>query len=460
MTTSASAPGLVHLGSFLLSAVLALGCGPTSSGGKSASGGKCFVPPQGEPGESEPLSPIKYPASQIWVEADIPEAAFSESLGREIPFTLASENKRDVGAPGYATYRVTRGAPTIHSTKDGLEVRVPINADISICKKIGAACIQYGSCKPAFLAKFSVSPEVSDDFQMAPPKGTISATKSCVIGIDVTSQIEEIARGEVAKVEAQIKKEWPRFKPEVENAWEEMAHPIPFADGSCLHLHPSKIFYQTAHLKESEAGQTLQAAVGLSGTVQPAPDCQEERKDLRLPKPTTKGKPPKKSRLWIPEVVGLDFAREELTQSLSGPLGTEGEIKVVELRVEAKRVLLHLETSGSVCGSFWLEGKLSHVTGSDALTLKGLKVLGAEAPAEMTELLAQVEARGKVKLKSASWFTKEGTQPLETLLRATVPERVKFDIKNLKAGNARVVTASDGIYVLHPLTARLVVTGF
>lgn len=466
LPASKIAPGFAHLGSILsaaallLSAALAVGCGPASSGGKSGSGGKCFIPPQGAPGESEPLESVKYPTSQIWVLADIPDSAVSEILNREIPFTLASENKRDVGAPGYATYRVTRGTPTIHSTDSGLEVRVPVNADISVCKKIGSACIQYGSCKPAFLARFSLSPEIRDNFQLAAPKGTISATKRCVIGIDVTSPIEEIAKTEVAKVEAEIKKQWPRIQPEVEAGWHEMRHPIPFAEGSCLHLHPNKIFYQTAHLKGTEAGQRLKGAVGLSGTIQPAPDCEEKRDALPLPKPTTKEKAAKRSRLWVPEVVSHTVAQEEFTKSLTGALGSDAEVKVIEVRLEAQRVFLHLETNGSVCGTFWLEGKLSHVAGSDALQLKELKVLGADSPAEMTDILTRLEAKAKVSLRSASWFTSEATQPLEALLRAAVPDQVQFDIKNLKAGDARVLTARDGIYVLHPLTAQLVVTDF
>lgn len=458
MLSNASAPGFAHVGAFLLSAAVALGCGPTS-GGKSASGGKCFTPPKDEPVASEPLGSVDYPTSQVWVQADIPDAAISEVLAREIPFTLASENKRDVGAPGYATYRVTRGAPTIHSTKSGLEVRVPVNADISVCKKIGAACIQYGSCKPAFLATFSLSPEIQDNFQLAAPKGTISATKRCVIGIDVTSQIETIARSEVAKVEAEIKQKWPRFKPEVARAWKELRHPITLPDGSCLHLHPNKIFYQTAHLESSGEGQALQTAVGLSGTVEPAPDC-KKRDALPLPQPTTKNKAAERSRLWIPEVLSHGAVRQELTQSLTGPLGSGGEVRVVEVRLEAKRVLLHVQTSGAVCGTYWLEAKLSQKAGAEALTLKGLKTLGAIAPVEMKELLAHLEEKGKVTLRSASWFTKEATVPLEVGLRAAIPEQVQFDIKKLKAGNARVVTARDGVYILHPLTARLVVTDF
>lgn len=456
------APRLVYvsLGSALLAAAFALGCSSTASGGKTTGGGKCFAPPQGAPEGEVTLESIKYPPSQIWVEADIPQAAISEGLAREIPFTLASETKRDVGAPGYATYRVTRGTPTLHATKDGLEVQVPVEADISICKKIGPSCIQYGSCQPAFLASFSLNPTMAGNFQMAPPEGKISATKRCVIGIDVTSQIEEIARAEVAKVEAEIKRKWPRFKPEVENAWGEMARPIPLAEGQCLHLQPSKIFYQTAHLEGEEKTQTLKAAFGLSGTVEPAPDCTKERESLPLPKPTTKAKPGKRTRLWIPEVLPLDSVKEELKKTLTGSVGEESQIKLLEVRLEPKRALLHVEASGSICGSFWLEAKLAHQAGADALTLKDLKLVGAPTPAEMKDLLGQIEAKGKVAVGSAKWFAEEATEPLKAALRAAIPAEVKFDIKNLKAGNARVVTASDGLYLLHPLTARLVVTGF
>jgi hypothetical protein len=449
-----------HLGSLVLALTFALGCSKTSGGGKSAEGGKCFAAPAGSPGAEAPLEPVEYPSSQVWVEADLPQAAVSEGLARAIPFTLAAETKRDVGAPGYATYRVTRGTPTLHETKNGLEVQVPIDADISICKKIGPSCIQYGSCQPAFLASFTLSPEVGNQFQLAPPEGTISATKRCVIGLDVTSQIEEIARAEVAKVEAEIKHKWPRLKPEVENAFQEMEKPLPLAEGQCVHLHPNKVFYQTAHLTGEAQNQRLETAVGLSGTIEPAPDCKKSRKSRPLPKISTKEKPGKRSRLWIPEVLSLDFVREELTRSLTGAAGEEGTLKVLAVRLEKTRVLLHIEASGSVCGSFWLEGNLAHEAGGEALTLKDLKLSGAATPLEMKDLLSQIEAKGQVPVGSAGWFTTEATEPLKAGLRAAVPAQVKFDIKSLKAGNARVLTTSEGVYVLHPLTARLVVTGF
>lgn len=442
--------GLVLAG--LLSA-----CASSSGGGKSASGGKCYSPAVAEPAPASALGAIEFPKSRVWVALDIPESATSEALAKKIPFTLASENKRDVGAPGYATYKVTRGKPTLLQTKEGLEVHVPVNADISVCKKIGSACIQYGSCRPSFLAKFSIETELDDDLQLAPPEGTITATQRCVIGIDVTSQIESIAQAEVAKVEAQIKREWPKFKPEVKRAWKEAEHPIPLADGSCLHVHPDQLFYQRPALRDEKDGQHLTLALGVTGSIQPAADCSTKRERLPLPKPTTKKKAPQKSKLWIPEVVELKTAESELKGTLTGPFG-EGELEVVKVRIEKKRVLLHVEASGSVCGSFWLEGKLSHSPGSSTLRLQKVTLSGSSpAPSELTELVAFVEEKAKVELSSADWFEEASLVPLKAGLRAAVPPEIDFDIEGLEAGAARVTAAQDGLYVLHPISARLVV---
>ncbi len=417
------------------------------------------MPEGAEPPPAVALSPAEFPKSQVWVVADIPERTTSEALAKEIPYTLASEDKRDVGAPGYATYKVTRGEPKLLETKGGLEVHVPVHADISVCKKIGSACIQYGSCKPSFLAKFSVGTELDDNFELAPPEGTIAATGRCVIGLDVTSQIEKIARDEVAKVEAQIKRQWPKFKPEVRRAWKEAEHPLPLADASCVHLSPDQIFYQKPGLEKSKGGESLTAAVGVTGTIEPAADCTTKRAGSSLPKPKVRKKAPKKSKIWIPEVVDLKAAEAGLTESLSGAFG-EGKLDVTAVRLEKDGVFLKVEASGTVCGAFWVRGSLTHEPGAAALTLKKVALVGTSvSPSELEELVKHIEAKAQVKLASAGWFDDESLAPLRAGLRAVVPSDIEFEITSLKAGSARVVAAEDGLYVLHPVSARLVVTG-
>lgn len=437
----------------------ALACSQSSSGGKSPSGGKCFSPEEAAPELAE-LSAIDYPTSRVWVRAAVPQAAAVQRIAAEIPTTLASEKDRDIGALGQATYVVTRKAPALVETDRGISVQVPISADISVCKQIGASCIKYAGCSPEFEVDFSVSTQVGKNYELDAPTGTIRTKKKCVIGVDVTPQIESIARKEVQNAQAQIAKQWPKLQPHAREAWNELRHPVFIDEDTCVHLSPRKVVYRRPTLNGGGDSQII-AGLGITGELRPLTSCREELTLPPLPAPKAVEKIPANSRLWVPEVISLDEVRAALEQS-SSKAQREGEsLKVLDVRLDASTVALRVESKGAVCGTFWVTGKLTHKKGQASLSLSDLAVSGStETPEQMKQLLAHLESVARVPLSSADWFAETRLAPLLAIARSAIPSEVEFQVAGLKAGNARVVAASDGLYVLHPLTADLVVTKF
>jgi hypothetical protein len=426
--------------------------------GRTVDGQKCFVPSEEAPDPSV-LESIKLPKSRIWVTGKVPTSAISAKIAEEIPATLAQEKDRDVGAPGRATYRVTRGTPTLHQNGSDLQVRVPISADISVCKPLGPTCLKYGSCQPRLAAEFNVSTELGKDYELASPVGSIAATKRCVIGIDVTRQIEAQAKKEVAKVQHQIAAQWPQLKPDARKAWKELAHPIAISDDTCVNLAPSKLAYQPPKIEKTEKGEYLTTAVGVIGEITPAQDCSSKRKPGALLSPKISKAPGHESRLWFPEVLDLQTTRDGLAASISGPLGEEGTLEVLEVRLSQEQVALHVRTEGEICGQFWITGELSHKAGADALGLSHVK-LHASAPTEdetaaLVGVFQVIEERARVGLASQEWFSDQRLGPLKAALRVAMPDDVKLKIAGLKAGAARILAADEGLYVLHPLSAKL-----
>src|SRR5690606_34383327 len=150
-----------------------------------------------------------------------------------------------------------------------------------------------------------------------------------------------------------------------------------------------------------------------------------------------------------------------LTESISAA-PQEGEtLRVLDVRLDTTTVALKLESTGSVCGTFWVRGKLAHKKGAAALALSKLAIIGStENTHQIAQFLAHIESVASVPLSSAEWFGAERLAPLIAVLRSAVPSDVEFEVRDLSAGRARVMAATDGLYVLHPLSADLVVTKF
>jgi hypothetical protein len=446
-------------------------CGSSPGGGGGGGGGifgkKCLAPEEHAP-QLAPLAEAELPQSEIWVHSRVPLSRLSAKLAQEIPKTLASAKNRKVGAPGKATYKVTRGTPKIvqdKKTKD-LQVRVPVSANISVCKPFGPTCIKYGSCKPKLEARFSVGTKLGENYEFAPPEGSIKATKRCVIGLDVTKEIEKIARREVAQVEKQIKGQWPALRPEAARGWKQLGRPLPLSPDTCFQIAPTKLAYRRPLIQTKAETKVLTGALGITGTLLPADSCEGKFKVPKLPAPQHKKKPPAESSLWFPEVLPLEEAKTALLESASGAWGGEsGTLQVLDAQFGPEQVALHVESTGDICGRFWITAGLKHEAGADSLHLAGAALVGPAPEKESSRsayesLLAHIEKVSAIPVGSSTWFAAERSAQLKSALMATLPEGVVLDMSPPQAGSATVVATTQGLYLHHPVTSSLTVTDF
>ena len=239
---------------------------------------------EGQPSEPEigQAKDSEIPGSHLWVNVGIPRARIVKQINRLLPQPLAQEKDRPVGAPGRATFKVTHGTPVLRNEKSGIQVRLPVDAEISVCKPIGNGCLRYGECKPAFEARFSFETLWDNNYRLDTPSGSISATKKCVIGLDVTSRIEKIAQDEVAVVERQMAKQWPDTKGLVRDAWKHLQTPLQIAPATCMHFAPGAVKY--SQLKVSATDGSVVGALGLDGDLIPAKSCSKKQKLPAVPR--------------------------------------------------------------------------------------------------------------------------------------------------------------------------------
>ncbi len=342
----------------------------------------------------QPFSP---PRSSIELTTRIAEPELLKLLERELPVVLAQEKKKSVGAAGKADFIVRRGKPVLNATKDQLEVRVPIDVEIDVCKPFGGVCIRYGHCEPAFEAVFRVSTKVGEDYALPRPVGELSATKRCVIGIDVTPQILSEARREVNKVEAQIAQRMPSVKKDAEQLWARVQAPLKLPDESCVRFEPERITYRAP---AKDAG-FFEASLGIEGAVVPA-ECAAASKDKSNLGPLARGKTEGgAATAWLPTKIEMERVQEELSKTLSGAVDDENEIAAVEVRPTDGKLALGVTLRGAHCGTLWLTGKPVVTASGDAVGLAEVALLKPESIANAdfaSALVRHVIARGRVSL--------------------------------------------------------------
>jgi hypothetical protein len=433
----------------------------TSNPGSLCQAVTAFEPPP------QSLAPSTIPKSQLRVHADVPLAKIHDRIAREIPRVLASEKDRPVGAPGLATFTVVRGSPTLRTDGERLSVRVPVSADISVCKPIGSGCFKYGSCSPELEATFSIQSSFGPAYSLAPPKGSIHATKRCVIGFDVTSQIESIAKSEVAKVEAQIRRLWPDFETLARSSWNEFSRPLSLMEGVCFHFTPEQLSYVEPKIKndkkkDGKTSETLSTALALEGTLSPSASCVEERRLPPLAEAERKQSLPQESQIWVPELLTVEQIRETLDAHLTGKLpNEEGTVSLQEVRLGKKRLFLHLTLEGKLCGTLWVSAAVEHRLGDRTLELSDWTISRQNpepgqklTPSELS-LLAHLSDKARVPLLSADWFVPEQKDRLKALLTKSLPPELKLEVVGLQANPARISAREEGLQLLHPVSAVL-----
>lgn len=447
------------LASSFLSCLVLVGCGGGGAGGKDPLGGKCQAPDDVAP-ELESLGDGEFPTSHLWVHARVPLSSVKDRISKEIPRTLAKEKDRDVGAPGKATYRVTRGEPNLSIENGKVTVGVPVFADISVCKPIGRMCIGYGSCKPEFSTEFSFASKLGDKYELSPPKGKISATKRCIIAVDVTEPIEKIARQEVKKVERQIAAEWPKLMPQVKRGFAELQRPFGLSDDRCFFVEPQAVEYSSPRIVKDATGEYLEASAGVAGLLLPAESCSSEQETPAVLPPQLQSAPAEQSLLYLPDELPWDDVRTSLTTSLQGPwAGEDSNLIVEKIEFSASRLALRLRTDGPLCGSYWVTADYGTDESGKWFILKNPRLSGGKAKqpdqARLEALFTHVGDKGRLLLSPNPLSEPGSEEGLSNLLRLALPQDVKFSISPVELGEATIQGTRSGLLVARPIRSVL-----
>lgn len=454
---------------FLVCALSLVGC--TSGGGasppdavtatdaKSGRGGRCDDTLPTAP-VLAPLSSAQYPLSKLRLAADIPVQSVVARLNQEVPSVLARVTDRPVGAPGRATYLVKRGTFQLKWLDDRLGLSVPVSADISVCKPLGGLCLRYGQCTPAFDVHFSMNTLLGAEYDLSPPRGSLRVTRKCVIGLDVTDQLEALAQGELAKVQRQIAQRWPDIPEEAQRAWSALAQPLRVTPVDCVVFDGTSVHYSPPHL--THEGDRISLELGIEGRLQNANSCSDEHVASALPKPKQRKRVVRQSELWVPELIATDVFRDSVKQRLDGSWSQKVNdvLTVAEIRFGADRVALLLNLKGRICQPVWIEAGLRSVP-DGSIHLYQARIITAPGGASLDglseELLRHLEQSPLYAPRGAAWTSKERVAGLLDQLHALMPEGVLLDLSVQDPKPSRVQINQDGILLAHSVRARLAV---
>ncbi len=444
---------------------LTVACGPSPS----SSGAKTVKGPDGKrcilvDDEKEPVLPLpgERPTheSSLWLDVEVPTSALEARIAQEIPKVLAEEKDRDVGAPGRATFKVTRKNPQISETQSQLLVTVPLSLSISVCKPIGSACLKYGSCEPELLTTFAFDKEAAADYELSPPTASVSASRRCVIGMDVTPHILSAAEQELSKVRQEITQKWPKLKPEVKKGYKTFEDPLKITDDTCFYFSPEKVFFAAPHLVEvsgkkkndQNSEEVLRAGFGLVGEIRSAPDCTATQKLGKLPALTSFKKDVPVSTLWLPETV----SRQDLEADLAPRLEALGAGQLLQMRLAQDRIALQLKGVPEFCSAAWVTAQLEAKDG--ALHLSDLDVVGVEAPeqvAKLKNLLSELT----LPLRLSETVLEASRESFSAELKSHIKSQAQFELQPLKSKKLLVHSTADELWVLQKVTTRARVTG-
>jgi hypothetical protein len=320
-------------------------------------------------------------------------------------------------------------------------------------------CIGYGSCQPQFSTEFSFSSTVGKKYELAPPKGKISATKRCVIAVDETSHIEKIAKQEVKKVERQIAAEWPKLLPQVKRGLSELAHPFGIAEGRCFFVEPVSVEYSNPRIAKDETGEYLEVSAGVTGRLLPAESCSSEQEKPPVLSPEIASAPPQQSLLYLPDELPWEEVETSLSESLQGVWSGEGSNLVVEeTRLSQKSVALRLRTEGPLCGSYWVTADWGTDDQGKWLTLSNPRLsTRGEKPDQprLDALFAHLQDKGRFLLPPNPLSEPGSEEGLANLLRVALPAEVKFSSSPPELGEATIQGTTAGLLVARPIRTVL-----
>jgi len=410
------------------------------------------------------------------------EAWLNRRADEHLPFTLAEENDREVGAPGRATYKVIRSEIKLRAYRGNPWLTLPVSAKISVCKPFGGSCFRYGSCAPRFGVSLKLAPQLSEDYALPPPEITSETQTGCRIGIDVTPNLEVAVEREIGSAQAQLNQRWPRVREYARAMADHQNDALelwPSGDNlnhtcmrlAALHVYQQPLEVTTSEQRDKKTTRSLTAALEVEGLLTPADNCKTPSETGERPLPPLKVKTSisDESRLHLPEVLSLDQLKQGLLLSFNqnttaSPSTPTFHLRTVRLGHDL--VFLAVELTGSLCSVVWLSAHLATDSSHQFLVLRDIKPVVAPSPAVASHLLrvqSDIAQNARVELLGGRWL-REGhhTQLLFEALTQLQDElnkqQLMVQVQDVNAQKPVIQLTNEGVYVYYPISARLLLS--
>lgn len=156
-----------------------------------------------------------------------------------VPTTVARDENVNAGAAGRASYEIKHRDVTYAHTKRGLELSTPLEAEIQLCKPLGAVCFGYGKCRPEWEATVTVPKHITP-FQTPRVDLDLHVRKGCVLSpvrYDATSELKKVTDQQRRSIENQINRELGKYAKRLRASVAQWGV-VRSKSGQCVELRP------------------------------------------------------------------------------------------------------------------------------------------------------------------------------------------------------------------------------
>lgn len=355
--------------------------------------------PAWQPDDKAPdVGPV--PESKLVLTGRIPLSRIADEIAGQVPTVVASGRRKPIGAPGRATYRVTRGGFTAKLSGSDLVVSTPLSVHAEVCKPIGPMCPTYASCDPELLATARVPLVLGPKLGVGKSRVGVAVTRPCAIaGVDVTSKMMKVASRQTSNVERQIDRSIPALAKPAAEAWRRMHTTVRLDDGACLRVDPTTWSQATPVAKD----EVLSVRVGLTGTLEVLGDCSDRgAPDEAPPELTRVEELPERGAVHVAVRGEPQFERKVVDALRALPSVVDARVR--SGGVDGRGVLaLGLTVRGAACGETWIFSALEWDGGTSAVRFSEPRPYpgqSADASRAARALVASAELQGiRVPLK-------------------------------------------------------------
>jgi len=319
--------------------------------------------------------------STLVVTGRVPLSRVADEIATHVPKVVASGTRKPIGAPGEATYRVTRGGFSVKLVGGDLVVRTPLSVRAQVCKPLGPLCPTYASCSPQLLATARVPMTLGPRLEVGNSRVDVSVTRPCSIaGIDVTSRMMKVASRQTAKVQRQIDRSIPSLAKPAGEAWRLMHTSASLGGDACLRITPKS--WAQAPPKTEDGALVVQ--LGVTGALEVLGECPAatggpDAEPKALPKLAKVESLPERGSVQVAVRADWESAKAALLGALRAPSAVV-DARVRTSEIEGRGVLaLGLTLHGEQCGEIWLASDLTWDDASSSFRLSGLQAFPGQA---------------------------------------------------------------------------------